>query len=178
MSGILITGSWLPLFVFVFCHLSSWEANEPAAMECDLAQSEMSSLSKCICVEPLKYKTDRKKKKCLKVVNNTSAAEYLSRCLWLARVGENGLCKRQIAPEDETKRKWSVTGCWRAENVLLHHSSFKNRWALNSFPPSVDTGPHLCWPPGGASSLMASHPPLPKWWHSWVQRISLIFTSL
>lgn len=52
VAGLLITWSWLPLFVFVFCHLSSWEANEPAAVECDLAQSEIWSFSKRICVKP------------------------------------------------------------------------------------------------------------------------------
>lgn len=44
-------------------------------MECDLAQSEMWSFSKRICVKPLKKNADWKKK-CLKVVNNILAGEY------------------------------------------------------------------------------------------------------
>lgn len=62
-----------------------------------------------------------KKKKFLKVVNNISAAEHYSLFARLGRtrktlVREKNSRKSQIAPEEEPKRKSSVTGCQGSRN--------------------------------------------------------------
>lgn len=185
VSGILITRSWLPLFVFVFCHLSSWEANEPAAMECDLPQSEISSLSKCICVEPSKNKHTQKS------VSKLLITHWLWRIYLDAPISARW--RKWLLEKPDCSRRWKEKEM--QSNRLLIGQKNKTKTCYSPsliFPEQMSaelfSTQHLRhWPTpllassqwegrGGASPSDGLQPP--QWRHSWVQRISLIFTSV
>lgn len=117
--------------------------------------------------------THSKKKKCLKVVNNILAAEHYSfRCppprLGRTRktlVREKDSRKSQIAPEEEPKRKSSVTGCRGGGQKLLFSLTHRSRTdeCCAVFHPTLETLLHTSAGPqsmgGGPPSGCLQPPP-------------------